>query len=209
MGSQNLFAKAKALAEDDGADETRNTGIDVHNGTAGEVECALVEEPAVGGIDCRGVVAKDQGLCRVIGCRRQLGEEVRGCRFTHCGLDCVDVIGAQGEGIGASPPPDHMGHGQIGESEPKCEEQQNGRELHAFGKGADDEGRGNGREGKLEHDIGEFRHVGFLGEGSGQRIVVHTRQHELGEAADEGVAVGEGQRVSVNEPAGPRSCKSR
>ena len=81
---------------------------------------ALVEEPAVGGIDCRGVVAKDQGLCRVIGCRRQLGEEVRGCRFTHRGLDCVEVIGAQGEGIGARPPPDHMGHGQIGKGEPNA-----------------------------------------------------------------------------------------
>ena len=31
VGSQNLFAEAKALAKDDGADEACDTGIDVHN----------------------------------------------------------------------------------------------------------------------------------------------------------------------------------
>jgi hypothetical protein len=47
MGRQDLLAEAKALAEDDGTNQARNTGIDMHNGTAGKVDGALVEEPAL------------------------------------------------------------------------------------------------------------------------------------------------------------------
>ena len=42
---------------------------------------ALVEEPAIGGIDGIGIVAEHGGLGRIIGCGRELGQEIGGRRI--------------------------------------------------------------------------------------------------------------------------------
>ncbi len=55
--------------------------------------------------------------------------------------------------------PDHVGHGAVDEQRPEGEKDGHGAELHAFGEGAGDEGRGD--DGK--HELVD--HVGLLGDG--------------------------------------------
>jgi hypothetical protein len=55
--------------------------------------------------------------------------------------------------------PDHVGHGAIDEQRPEGEEDGHGAELHALGKGAGDERRGDDGE----HELVD--HVGLLGNG--------------------------------------------
>ena len=47
--------------------------------------------------------------------------------------------------------PNHVGHREVNDQHPEEDEQQHGAVLHAFGDGADDEGRGDDREHQLEH----------------------------------------------------------
>ena len=63
-------------------------------------------------------------------------------------------------------------------------EQQHRRELHAFGEGADDQRRGDGREGHLEADEGQLGDVDTLGEGGGDRVGRDALQEQLVERAD-------------------------
>ena len=52
-GVNDFLAEADALAEDEGADETRDAGVDVHHRAAREVQCAHLPDVAGGGI--RGI----------------------------------------------------------------------------------------------------------------------------------------------------------
>ena len=169
MRSHDFLANAEALAKNDGADKACNTGVDVNNRTAGKVDGAPVEQPTIGSVHSRTIVSQNDSLCGFVGCRCQLGQEVRGGAVAHGSLDHVNVVRAQGKGVRSCPPPDHVGHGQIGEREPDKQEKQNRRKFHALGKSADNKRRSNGRKCQLEDDIGEFRQVGFLGEGCRQR----------------------------------------
>ena len=46
MGRHQLFAVADALADQESADEARDTGVDMHHGAAGEVDRAPLEDQA-------------------------------------------------------------------------------------------------------------------------------------------------------------------
>ena len=93
--------------------------------------------------------------------------------------------------------PDHVGHGAVDEQRPEGEKDGHGAELHALGKGAGDERRGDDGE----HELVD--HVGLLGNGGGVVGIgreAHAAQEEVLEAADEDVAVAEGQRVADDGP---------
>jgi len=97
----------------------------------------------------------------------------------------------------AADAPDHVGHGAVDEQGPEGEEERHGAELHAFSESAGDERRGDDGEHKL------VDHKGLLGNGSGIVGVggeSDAAEEEVLEAADEGVAVTEGQRVSADGP---------
>jgi hypothetical protein len=72
-------------------------------------------------------------------------------------------------------------------------------------KGADDQAAGDGREGRLEddeHDLGDHHALaegGCVGIDAGHRVE-HALQEQPVEAADEGVALGEGQAGAVDDP---------
>jgi hypothetical protein len=59
----------------------------------------------------------------------------------------------------AADAPDHVGHGAIDEQGPEREEDRHGAELHALGKGAGDQRRGDDGE----HELVD--HEGLLGNG--------------------------------------------
>ena len=93
--------------------------------------------------------------------------------------------------------PDHVGHGAIDEERPEGKKHSHGAELHALGKGAGDQGRGDDGE----HELVD--HVGLLGNGGGVvgvRCETDAAQEEVLEAADEAVAVTEGERVADDSP---------
>jgi hypothetical protein len=93
--------------------------------------------------------------------------------------------------------PDHVGHGAIDEQGPKGEKDGHGAELHALGKGAGDQRRGDDGE----HELVD--HEGLLGDGGGVvgvRRDADAAQEEVLKASDEGVAMAEGQRVADNGP---------
>ncbi|EEF93796.1 hypothetical protein CATMIT_01567, partial [Catenibacterium mitsuokai DSM 15897] len=143
---ERLASVAHALADEVGADQTGDAGVDVHHRAAGEVDRAL------------------------------------------------------GEQIAVRPVPDHVRDRQVGEGEPDRREQQHRGELDALGEGADDQRAGDAGEGRLErheHVLGQ-RHAG--GERRRQRVLVHALEEQFVERADEGVAAGEGQRVTVGHP---------
>ncbi len=97
----------------------------------------------------------------------------------------------------AADAPDHVGHGAVDEQGPEGEEDGHGAELHALGEGAGDERRGDDGE----HELVD--HEGLLGNGGGVVGIGRERdaaQEEVLEAADEGVAVAEGQRVAARPP---------
>jgi hypothetical protein len=90
-------------------------------------------------------------------------------------------------------------HRHVDEQEPQRHEPHHGRELHALGEGAGDDGRRDDGEGRLVHQEDVLRHR--LGE------LVHAapqaRAEGAREAADHAVevaAVGEGKRVADDEP---------
>ena len=93
--------------------------------------------------------------------------------------------------------PDHVGHGAIDEQRPEREKDRHGAELHALGEGAGDERRGDDGE----HELVD--HVGLLGDGGGVVGIGRepdAAQEDVLEAADEAVAVAEGQRVADDGP---------
>jgi len=93
--------------------------------------------------------------------------------------------------------PDHVGHRTINDERPERQKDRHGAELHAFGKGAGDQRRGDDGEHQL------VDHEGLLGNGGGVVGVGGERnaaQEEVLEAADEGRAVAEGQRVAHDSP---------
>ena len=80
---------------------------------------------------------------------------------------------------------------------PQGEEDGHGAELHALGKGAGDQRRGDDGE----HELVD--HEGLFGDGGGVVGVggeAHAAQEQVAEAADKGVAAAEGQRVADNGP---------
>jgi hypothetical protein len=140
------FGIADALAEVDGGDQRGDTGGDVDDGAAGEVEA---REAAAGGVEQ------------------------------------------------AADAPDHVGHGVVDEDRPEDEEDGHGAELHALGEGSGDQRRGDDGE----HELVD--HVGLVGDGGGVVGVgreADAAQEEMLEAADEAVAVPEGQRVADQRP---------
>ena len=93
--------------------------------------------------------------------------------------------------------PDHVGHGAVDEERPEGEKDGHGAELHALGKCAGDERRGDDGE----HELVD--HEGLLGNGGGVVGIGSegdAAQEEVLEAADEPVAVTEGQRVADDGP---------
>ena len=93
--------------------------------------------------------------------------------------------------------PDHVGHGAVDEQRPEGEKEGHGAELHALGKGAGDQRRGDDGE----HELVD--HEGLLGNGGGVVGVGaegDAAQEEVLKAADEAVAVAKGQRVADDGP---------
>ena len=95
MRRHRLLAVAEARPKHDRADQAGNAGIDMDDGAAGEVDGALVEEPAIGGIHGVRIVGEDCCLGCVVGRGGELGEEVGGRSLADRGLDRVEVVGAQ------------------------------------------------------------------------------------------------------------------
>ena len=172
----------------------------MNDGAAGEIDGAPVEQPAISGIHGTPVIGKHSGFRRIVGRRGKLGEEV-GCRLlANCRLDRIEIVGRQGVGVRPGPEPHHVCHRQIGEGEPKDDEQQHRGEFHALGEGTDDERRRYRGEGELEHHIGELRHIDPLGKGRGERRYVNAGEKEFRQAAEECRAAGEGNRIAVEHP---------
>src|ERR1019366_5194997 len=93
--------------------------------------------------------------------------------------------------------PDHVGHGTVNKNGPEGKIERHGAELHALGEGAGNEGRGNDGE----HELVD--HVGLFGNGGGVVGVggkADAAQEKMLKAADEGVAVAKGQRVTADSP---------
>ena len=184
MRCHGFTAKTHPLAQHDGADQTCHAGIDMHNRTTGKVEGSLVEQPAIGSSDDTRIIRKHCRLGCVIRCRCQFGEKIGGRSITHAGLYRIDGGSTQRVAVGTRPPPDHMGHWQVGEGEPDCQEQQHSRELHAFSKSPNDQGWCNGGESQLESQIGEFRNIGFLGKRRGHGTCRDAIEKHLVEGTD-------------------------
>ena len=102
--------------------------------------------------------------------------------------------------VRSGPVPDHMRDREIDQRHPQRDEQRHRRELHALGEGADDERRGDRREGHLEADIDELGDIGVDAEGRRLGVRRHAHQEGLREAADEVGAAGEGEAVAVKRP---------
>ncbi len=126
---------ADALAEHQRADEPGDTGIDVHDGAAGEVERADLIEPS--------------GVC---------GDPVELGLRQFLGLVAAAAANPwrRSDGVGPGPVPDHVGDREIDERHPEQHEKHHGRELDALGEGADDQGRRDAGEGHLEGHVDEF-----------------------------------------------------
>ena len=82
--------------------------------------------------------------------------------------------------------PDHVRHGEIDDEHPEADEGHNGREFHALGDGADDEGRGDDGEHELIHREDVLADpVGVVGVRRGGDAL----EEEVFAAAEEGAAV--------------------
>ena len=94
--------------------------------------------------------------------------------------------------------PDPVGHRTVNDGEPEDHEHQKSAELHALGKGAGDQGRGDdGKHGLVDHE-------GLMGNGFGiglEGLKTHPGQTDPIQVADEVSHVrAEGQAVAVNGP---------
>ncbi|MNN54597.1 hypothetical protein D3C81_1694200 [compost metagenome] len=95
--------------------------------------------------------------------------------------------------------PHHVGDGDVGEREPDHREHQHPGEAGAFSKAAHDQRAGDAGERGLER--GEQQ----LGQGVRHGVLAvsrceHAREEGARQAAEEGVALGEGKRITVDEP---------
>ena len=176
-------AIANALAEHDRTDETGNTGIDVHNRAASEVErTPLIGQTSIGHHRIK------LGLCCSLG----------GCIRTGV----HESLGSLRNRIGAGPIPNHVRDREVDEGHPQRHKNQHRREPDAFGKGTDDQSRGDAGKGHLEGDINQLGDHHTIGEGGDNRIRRNALQEQLVETADK-IAdriAGKGQRIPVNHP---------
>ena len=121
--------------------------------------------------------------------------------FRVHGID--HVFGAVG--VGAHPEPNHVRNRGVAEGEPQHHEGDHGRELHAFGKGTNDQAARDASKGGLEggkHNLG-YDHAlaegGCVGKRAG-RVVPDAFHEQPVKAAKEASAFGEGQAVAIDEP---------
>ena len=108
-------------------------------------------------------------------------------------------------GVRAHPEPNHVSDGQVAESEPQSHEDQNCGELDALCKCTHDQGASDASESGLETCKGNFRNDHAFAEsrciGEGASGVVPNAVHEQAvKSTNVGVAFGECQAVSVDEP---------
>ena len=184
MGSHRFLAVADTLADHDRANQAGDAGVDVHDRTTGEVEGALLDEPACAGIDFVE-----------LGLSRSLGSVVgRGGKCLRGG----------GDVIRSSRCPYPMRDREVDEGHPQEDEHHHGRELHALGEGTDDQRGRDHCEGHLEHHVGEFRDDDAVREGRDIRIRANALQEDLAEPADVGgeaaARVTERDRIAVDNP---------
>ncbi len=183
MGGHRLLAIAEALAEHQGADESSDTRVDVHDGAAGEVEGTPLEGEAGVGLHGR--------------------ERFFGLGLGGSGGGLGDFLGCIGERIRAGPVPDHMSNGEIDKGDPQADEQHQGGEFHALRETADDQRRRDAGKGHLEADVNELGDDYAVREGCDRGLWCHAQEEDLGEAADivvDGPAACERQAVAVDHP---------
>ncbi len=118
---------------------------------------------------------------------------------------CLRLSHAGRVRIRARPVPDHVGDRKIAESEPEGQEQQHCGELDALDDGAEDQAARDGCEGGLESDVDELVQHYALAERGRRREVAGGRiegpiEEHASPAADEGITLGESQRVAVDAP---------
>ena len=107
--------------------------------------------------------------------------------------------------VRAHPEPDHVSDRCVAEGEPDHHEHQYGGELHALRKSADDQCASDTCKRGLEGGKDDLRNDHALAESGGigesaRRVVPDTGHHQAVKAAKEGIALGEGQAVTVDEP---------
>src|SRR5882757_4409484 len=86
------------------------------------------------------------------------------------------------DGVRTGPVPDHVRDREVDQRHPQRDENRHRRELHAFGEGADDEGRRDCGEGHLEADVDVFADRHPDREGRRLRVGRDTLQEQLVEA---------------------------
>jgi hypothetical protein len=90
--------------------------------------------------------------------------------------------------------PNHMGDRYVDQQTPQAAEPHDGREFHAFGKGADKESWRNDGEGHLEdkeQQFGDIPHKCFTGD---------AQEEGLGKVADKGIVGRKGQAITAESP---------
>ena len=90
--------------------------------------------------------------------------------------------------------PGHMPDRDIAEGEPDDHEDQHGAELHTLGKSPNDERRCDDRKGHLE---GQEDRLGY---GAAEGIDPEVIEEELGGVSYDGVPLGGGKAVAVDDP---------
>ena len=120
------------------------------------------------------------------------------------GIHAVDHLFA-GVGVWAHPKPNHVRDWRIAEGEPQGHEGQHGRELHALGKGADDQAGGDTGKRSLVGGKQDFRNDHALAEGgsvgkSAGRVVPDAFHEQPVKAAEKCAAFGKRQAVAIHKP---------
>ncbi len=91
-------------------------------------------------------------------------EEVRAYQAADAGVDVHHRAAREVERTELRQPAARLPHPvrdrRIDEERPQADEHQHRRKSHAFDDRADDQGRGDHREGELEHGVYRLRHVG-------------------------------------------------
>ena len=110
-----------------------------------------------------------------------------------------------GVSVRAHPEPDHVSDRCVAEGEPDHHEQQHGRELHALSESADDQRAGDTGKRGLEGGKNDLGNDHALAESCSVgkcacSVVPDTGHHQAVKTAEEGVALSEGQAVTVDEP---------
>ena len=162
------------------ADETGDTGVDVHDGAASEVDGAPQEH--LTGVCHDGV---KRFLCPLLG--------VAIGRRSKC-------LGSGVDRVWAGPVPDHVCDREVDQRDPQRDEQRKSRELHAFSECTDDQRRRDGGERHLERDVDELRDVRADREGRSLRVGRYAREKHLRKTADIRRSAGEREAVAVDHP---------